>query len=1133
MGEDSGSTSEDSLGPALDAFLDWAEEARELDRVGELPARATAVAPGSSLGEFELVRPLGSGGMGVVFEACQRSVPGRRVAVKVLRDPFPSDRVRARFRREVAAVGRLDHPDVVPIVAAGVQEGLAYFAMPFLDGLSAAHLVRELRTRVELPPRMETVRALVAGYRPTPTEGSGASWESSYARWVARVGLHVAEALQHAHERGVLHRDVKPGNLVLRPTGRPVLLDFGLATHPTDPGLTGSGEFLGTLAYAPPEQVRGEEAGPRGDVYSLGATLYELLGLRRPFESARRSELLRDVQTATPSPLGAWVPRDLRTVCQCALAKEPRRRYASAGAMAHDLRELLAGRPIRARPPGLAARASRWVRAHPRLAAAAVSALALAGGFRTADVVRAGERVDAGRASLLAVRAGHRSLNEHLDALAARAGPAGGADFFEQEALRDEVSALRRQLAADRRTAESSFRGAFEHVGSHARARRGLAELYGALLEQALHEHLDLVRPEEVALLEERLAAFDDGDHHAALRARQGRVRISGPVAARLDVWSGGDAERPAGPVATSALPADLVLPEGSYLARVTAPGCAPAWLPFVVRRDACYARADAHPPRSLHVEPVAEGSIPTGYVHVPGGWTLVEDDPPRWEHVPTFQIQRHEATYADLLGWARAHLEEGWRGWQSLGDPEDPDLKPRYGDSPGELHVVPAPGGDGLVLRPGEHAPDTPVRGLAPMEVLAYATSPRMDAERPGWISDLPSSAEWVRAARGADARPYPWGHAFEWSRCGGHPSDGSVDDEPGPYRAGEFAGDVSPFGVHDLAGSVAELTRDMLATSRDQYVCRGGSYRCVRREDMRTTAHRAIVNKPEHDVGFRLVRRPAPAWMRPTAGPPGAFHDDFEAAAEGDLPHPWREAAGDGPPRDRSVTSGPRCAVQGGALVLVSRTGNYSPAARPWRPVAVSPDGFRATAVLRAEGPCGGGRTFGLVLACREPTFASLGAKLELSGERLHLDYDDPFAQLSDVAEVRLDTAEPVVIEVGVRGGRVEARAWPASGRRPRDPVATLALDAPAPFHLLGLSAPRLVEARIEVDEVAYEPVADGRDRPGLLVPQGLDGVHGRGAPGGVEAEDDAHAGGDAEGDQGRAGGHDGAHVGEALDE
>ena len=198
-------------------------------------------------------------------------------------------------------------------------------------------------------------------------------------------------------------------------------MDFGLASDAQDPTLTRTGDFVGTLAYAAPEQIRGEPASSRGDVYSLGATLYELLSLRKPFDATSRSELVRSIESADPPALGAEVPADLRTIVECAMARSPGQRFASPEEMAHDLRRFRAGRPILAQPRGLLERALRRVRRHPRVVAAVTLAVLATVLLRGSQELRAAERVRDGRSHLEQTA----QMESSLERLLAEVGAAG------------------------------------------------------------------------------------------------------------------------------------------------------------------------------------------------------------------------------------------------------------------------------------------------------------------------------------------------------------------------------------------------------------------------------------------------------------------------------------------------------------------------------------------------------------------------------------------------------------------------------------------------------------------------------------------------------------------------------------
>jgi serine/threonine protein kinase len=294
---------------------------------------SAAALPFERLGDNRLVREIGRGGMGVVYEAIQEPL-GRRVAVKVLPGRASADaRGRARFLREAKAIARLRHPHIVPIHALGEQDGTPYYVMPLVDGAGLDRVLADPSADIPADP-------------------------PGRARWVAELGRQAAEALAHAHEEGILHRDIKPANLLLDSAGTLWLADFGLAKLADDLALTGTGELPGTLRYLAPECLT-SEPDARSDVYSLGLTLYELLVGRPAFGETDRIRLLHQIQwepVEAPRESVPDVPRDLETIILRASAQDPDARYASAAALAEDLDRFLDGRPI------LARRASRWER---------------------------------------------------------------------------------------------------------------------------------------------------------------------------------------------------------------------------------------------------------------------------------------------------------------------------------------------------------------------------------------------------------------------------------------------------------------------------------------------------------------------------------------------------------------------------------------------------------------------------------------------------------------------------------------------------------------------------------------------------------------------------------------------------
>jgi tRNA A-37 threonylcarbamoyl transferase component Bud32 len=295
-------------------------------------------------GDYELEKVLGEGGMGIVYRARQRSL-NRSVALKMIKATrFPSSDEVRRFQNEAEAVARLDHPNIVPIYEVNQFEDQHYFTMKLIAGES---LDKRLKDYAADPKR------------------------------AARLVATAASAILHAHQRGILHRDLKPANILVDHDGQPHITDFGLAKRvEVDSELTRSGAILGTPAYMAPEQASGKRGSvtTSTDIYGLGAILYALLTAKAPFSGTTVMDTLEQVRERSPEPprrLNSRVPRDLEVICLKCLEKDPRLRYATADALAEDLKRWLAGMPIAARPVGKAARFGMWCRRNPILAGAA------------------------------------------------------------------------------------------------------------------------------------------------------------------------------------------------------------------------------------------------------------------------------------------------------------------------------------------------------------------------------------------------------------------------------------------------------------------------------------------------------------------------------------------------------------------------------------------------------------------------------------------------------------------------------------------------------------------------------------------------------------------------------------------
>ncbi len=344
------------------------------------------------LGDYRILGEISRGGMGVVYEARQISL-GRKVALKVL--PFAAlldQRQIARFNHEAQAAAQLNHPNIVPIYAVGSERGVHYYSMKYIEGQAVDQAIRELRDLAETfaPPGSSIVSSFPAAIRQADT-GSAISAalainSRDFFRTVADLGIQAAEALHHAHQYGIIHRDVKPSNLLLDIRGKLWVTDFGLARLPEEAGLTKTGDMLGTLQYMSPEQAGGKSSliDPRTNVYALGITLYEMLTLRPAFEGGDRQELIGRIvehEPARPRRINASIPLDLENIILKAISKNREERYATAQELADDLRRFREGMPTFARRPTLAGRIAKWGRRHRKAvrASAAVAVTMVAG----------------------------------------------------------------------------------------------------------------------------------------------------------------------------------------------------------------------------------------------------------------------------------------------------------------------------------------------------------------------------------------------------------------------------------------------------------------------------------------------------------------------------------------------------------------------------------------------------------------------------------------------------------------------------------------------------------------------------------------------------------------------------------
>ncbi len=842
-----------------------------------------------TLGGFRLVREIGRGGMGIVFEAVDLSL-GRRVALKVLHPGIVKDeKASRRFQREAEALASLRHPSIVSIHSIGTEGEFHYIVLDYVPGRTLQSILDVIRRTPTMKLSAEQVQRIIEqpdeavdaeaeagtetlflkrdeifepGQEPTPfrtgqREAPGRPVIAVFVEMVEKV----ARALDYAHQEGVIHRDVKPANILVDRNGEPHLMDFGLALEKGASAITRTGELIGTPAYMSPEQLvsRRITVDRRTDVYSLGILLYEVLTGLPPFRGRTSQEVIRAVLMSDPERPRRKNPNlsvDLETIVLKAMDKDTDNRYATAGELADDLGRFLRYEPILARPMSLLQRGRRFARRHKETTTAAIAGIVVVAGAagylaktsidferqlrakeeetRLADRQKVEEALDAGEAKLDIARRLLADVSERR-AVAEALTPG-------DEALLAwvEVEGLLGKARAEAEAARGRFEVAFAMDRDDPRAAQGIADVSHAMaVDYESSGDLD-----KAALLIPEIRRNDREGKHAKWLEGRGAIHLeSDPPRARAEirpVVRGENGILGLGePVATivTGREGPTTLPIGNYVAILSMDGRVETRYPFLVRRLGN---------EKARVRLYRTEEVPEGFVPIPGGevmlghWSSLTN-PPHRVFVDDFFMAVDEVTNLDYFEFVKA---------QGLADPRPisprqlpgPPYRPLWDYKP-----------DGSIA-PWIDTGREPVIGISAIDAEAYCAWKRLNGVPQ---ARLPSEVEWEKAARGVDGRIFPWGNSFSSTYCKLLDS-GRISAILRPERIRSYPTDVSPYGIFDMAGSASELTSSDFDARKTHRVTRGSAWSGTVSDAVAHARNLVRPDLPRDHVGFRMAATP-----------------------------------------------------------------------------------------------------------------------------------------------------------------------------------------------------------------------------------------------------------------------------------
>ncbi len=763
---------------------------------------------------------LGRGGGGQVLRAFDRAI-GRSVAMKILGSPKEgkthSPRTLKRFIAEAQTAGQLEHPNIIPIYDMGVlSDGRLYYTMKEVRRHSLREVLQSLRRGDEL------LREEYAQVR------------------MFTIFLHVCQAMDYAHVRGVVHRDLKPDNIMLGDYGEVLVTDWGLARVVgkevvTDFSLSGGdkarrGQTLGTPAYMPPEQARGalDEVDERSDVYALGAILYEILTLEPPYTGETPFAVMLKVVDEPLIPPSRRVPsrsipEEMEAICLKAMARRKQDRFNSVHELRLCIEDVLQGVHTRE-----AARRNRKGAAHTQ------SYFRILGEMQTLD----------------------RRAREAEQALE-------GWEPVESKRLvwqlQDEAQVARHQMARAFGEAVTAYTQALAYDNDNEKARQGLTQLYWSRFKiaEATQAIVDQI------YFDAMLRQFDDGTYLPLLEGHGGLSLATFPEGAEVFLQKVEESDRrllegPARYLGRSPL-LKVRMPMGSYLLTLRQENQRPLVMPLQVSR--CREL-------SLAIDLLTDAQIGQGFVHIPSGECIIGGDleaydPAEREEVflDSFLIAKYPVTFREYLTF----VSDVWRS-----DPQAARLLlPRTRSGDGVLVRFDAaregyvPSSMVIEGQARERYPEgagaewnLPVVGVDFDDVLRYI---QWRSQRDGVSYRLPTEWEWEKAGRGVDGRLFPWGNHFEPTFC---KMLSSRPETAQPEPVGSFPVDQSPYGVRDMAGGVCEWVADMADPSQpvfpDSYTCpmRGGGWNQDAKRSRLASRARLRRDARHVSIGFRLAK-------------------------------------------------------------------------------------------------------------------------------------------------------------------------------------------------------------------------------------------------------------------------------------